>query len=436
MKKAGTPTIFILISLLLVPYLKGQQQQPDIRDRIVRQGLQKIRLAIPDFASSDATASNILAAKNLHQVIWDDLEFSGLFQLIEQSYYRYVGETNPENINFEDWASIGAEALLIGNAAIEQGKIVMEGRLFHIKSKQMMVGKRYRAEPENLRMIAHTFADEIILSYTGQRGIANTQIVFTSDRSGSKEIYIMDYDGHNQRKITELKSYSIFPDISPDGNSIVFTSYFRGYPDLHLLNRKGGKLIQLTAKQGLNTTPDWSPDGKKLVFTSSRDGNAELYIINRNGGNPYRLTRNHCIDTSPCWSSTGREIAFTSDKSGTPQIYIIDAEGTNLRRVTHQGNYNDCADWSNDGLKIAYASRVGGIFDIFLINLLDKSLHRVTINSGSNESPSWAIDSRHLAFASNRSGKYQIYISIADGSQQKQITHHGNNYFPCWAGWK
>jgi TolB protein len=436
MKKAGTPTIFILISLLLVPYLKGQQQQPDIRDRIVRQGLQKIRLAIPDFASSDATASNILAAKNLHQVIWDDLEFSGLFQLIEQSYYRYVGETNPEKINFEDWSSIGAEALLIGNAAIEQGKIVMEARLFHIKSKQMMVGKRYRAEPENLRMIAHTFADEIVLSYTGQRGIANTQIVFTSDRSGSKEIFIMDYDGHNQRKITELKSYSIFPDISPDGNSIVFTSYFRGYPDLHLLNRKGGKLIQLTAKQGLNTTPDWSPDGKKLVFTSSRDGNAELYIIDRNGSNPYRLTRNHCIDTSPCWSSTGREIAFTSDKSGTPQIYIIDAEGTNLRRVTHQGNYNDCADWSNDGLKIAYASRVGGIFDIFLINLLDKSLHRVTINSGSNESPSWAIDSRHLAFASNRSGKYQIYISIADGSQQKQITHHGNNYFPCWAGWK
>lgn len=428
--------ISIFIALYSVPQLGGQQQQPDIRDRIIREGIQKIRLAIPDFSPSKATASNILAAKDLHQVIWEDLDFSGIFCLIDRSYYRYIGGLNPEKINFEDWAAIGAQSLLLGKAANENGKLVLEGRLYHVKSGQMIVGKRYRAETDQLRMLAHTLADEIVLNYTGQKGIANTQIIFTSNRSGDKELYIMDYDGYNQHKITEFKSYSIFPDISPDGNSIAFTSYFRGYPDLYLLSRSGGRLKQLTSRQGLNTTPDWSPDGKKIIFTSSRDGNAEIYIINSDGSNAYRLTRNHCIDTSPSWSPTGREIAFTSDRSGTPQIYIIDAEGTNPRRVTNQGNYNDSASWSKDGLKIAYASRIGIAFDIFITNLQDSSLHRVTIDSGSNESPSWAPDSRHITFASNRTGRYQIYIASADGTQQKQITRQANNYFPCWASWK
>ena len=424
--------IFFCWSTLFYP----QQQIPDIRGKIYGKGGVRIKLALPDFRPKESSETTISAAQNFHQVLWDDLQFSGIFQMVKKEYYSLISPLDESRINFEDWASIGAEALLVGNISCQEDKLIVEGRLFDVKTGQMMIGKRYRSEADQSRLIAHTLADEIVRTYTGQKGVATTQIVFVSDREGTKEIYLMDYDGYNQRRITYFQSINLFPAISPDGEAIAFTSYLEENPDLYLLSRHGGKIVRLMANLGMSTTPDWSLDGRKLLFTSSRDGNAEIYMVKADGSDVVRLTRNHTIDTSPCWSPTGRQIAFTSDRSGSPQIYIMDAEGTNITRLTYQGSYNDTASWSPDGLEIAYASRVGGIFDIFVINLTTKELRRLTINSGSNESPCWSPDGRHLVFSSNRSGSYQIYTVEPDGSNQKRLTTRGNNISPRWSRWR
>jgi len=412
-----------------------QQQVPDIRGKIYGKGGVRINIALPDFRPKERSESTISAAQKLHQVIWDDLQFSGIFQVVKKEYYSLIPPLDEKRINFEDWASIGAEALLEGNVICEEEKLIVESRLFDVKTGKMMLGKRYRSEADQHRLIAHTLADEIFRTYTGQKGVANTQIVFVSDKEGDKEIYMMDYDGHSQRRITYFQSINLFPAISPDGDAIAFTSYLEQNPDLYLLRRQGGNIVRLMANLGMSTTPDWSPDGKRLLFTSSRDGNAEIYMVKADGSDLVRLTRHHSIDTSPCWSPTSRQIAFTSDRGGTPQIYIMDAEGTNITRLTRQGSYNDTPSWSPDGLEIAYASRVGGTFDIFVINLTTKELRRLTINSGSNENPCWSPDGRHLVFSSNRSGSYHIYTMDPDGSNQKQLTTRGNNTSPRWSRW-
>jgi len=412
-----------------------QQQIPDIRGKIYGKGGVRIKIALPDFHPEESSETTISAAQKVHQVLWDDLQFSGIFQIVKKEYYSLISPLDENRINFEDWASIGAEALLAGNVSCQEDKLIVEGRLFDVKTGQQMIGKRYRSETDQHRLIAHTLADEIVRTYTGQKGVATTQIVFVSDREGSKEVYLMDYDGDSQRRITYFQSINLFPAISPDGETIAFTSYLEQNPDLYLLRRHGGKIVRLMADLGMSTTPDWSPDGKRLLFTSSRDGNAEIYMVKADGSSVVRLTRNHSIETSPCWSPTGRQIAFTSDRSGTPQIYIMDAEGTNITRLTRQGNYNDTPSWSPNGLEIAYASRVGGIFDIFVINLTTREMRRLTIDSGSNESPCWSPDGRHIVFSSNRSGSYQIYTMDPDGSNQKRLTTRGNNSSPRWSLW-
>jgi len=418
-------------------FLYPQQQIPDIRGKIYGKGGVRIKIALPDFRPQESSVTTISAAQKVHQVLWDDLQFSGIFQMVKKEYYSLISSINEETrINFEDWASIGAEALLVGNVSCLEEKLIVEGRLFDVKTGKMMIGKRYRSEADEHRLIAHTLADEIVRTYTGQKGVANTQIVFVSDREETKEIYLMDYDGYNQRRITYFQSLNLFPAISPDGEAIAFTSYLEENPDLYILGRHGGKIVRLIADLGMSTTPDWSPDGKRLLFTSSRDGNAEIYMAKADGSEVIRLTRNHSIDTSPCWSPTGRQIAFTSDRSGTPQIYIMDAEGTNNTRLTRQGSYNDTPSWSPDGLEIAYASRVGGIFDIFVINLTSKEVRWLTINNGSNENPCWSPGGRHLVFSSNRSGSYQIYTMYPDGSNQKRLTTRGNNTSPRWSRWR
>ena len=89
---------------------------------------------------------------------------------------------------------------------------MLEGRLVDLKSGQAIVGKRYRSQFNLARRVGHTFADEIVLFFTGRRGVALTTIAFYSDRDGgAKEIFLMDADGANQRRITGHKSISMSP---------------------------------------------------------------------------------------------------------------------------------------------------------------------------------------------------------------------------------
>ena len=132
-----------------------------------------------------------------------------------------------------------------------------------------------------------------------------------------KEVYISDYDGENQRRITVNRVLNITPKWSPDGRSIAYTSYARGFPTIFISLIYEGRRIEPSTPGTQNWLPVWSPDGTKIVFTSNRDGNPELYVMNRDGSNVHRLTNNPAIDTTPTWSPTGTQIAFTSDRSGS-----------------------------------------------------------------------------------------------------------------------
>lgn len=447
-----SPLSFVLVALVLSPAaasrLAGQDEQaPPAEDshtyEVPRGVRASVRLAFP--ASTVATSSDLgPVAGESEQTLRDDLGASDVVAVQGPEQLSVLQLTGDPPRDYELYRSVGNEVLLQVDYKSEGDILVLEGRLFDLKSGEPILGKRYRGEREAGRRIAHTFADEIIQYFSGRRGISLTSIAFYSDRTGAepnqiKEIFIMDYDGRNQRPVTAHKTISLSPAWSPSGDAIAYTSFFSGRPGLYLVQLPSGNKKGIVTDGSLNVNPSFSPDGSRIAFTRSvGDGNPEIFVCDRDGGNLRQLTNSRGIDTSPAWSPNGRDIAFTSSRGGTPQIYAMDAEGANLRRITFEGSYNDGADWHPDGTKIIYSSRTGNRFDVVMADVVTHETRRLTAGPASNESPTFSPDGKRIVFArtlGNGAGRTQVFVMDADGGNLRQLTSQGNNWAPAWSGY-
>lgn len=425
--------LLVFISLWLgLSSLLFSQQEVYIT---LKEGVPAISLALPNLIARSPSVKARDAAAELYQVLSADLIYSRIFSLLPRKYYDYIRPLDPNNIFFKDWESIQANILFVGEISDGEGEdIVFEGKLYDIKGARFISGKRYQV-PKNLyRLAAHRMADEIVKTLSGEKPIFTSKIVFVSDRDGNDELYMMDYDGQNQARLTFNTLRDYMPSWSPDGKTIAYTSYKNLNAGLYLLNLEAGKVTAVSTR-GTNFSPSFSPDGKKLAFCSTMDGNTEIYLANSDGNNIRRLTFNEAIDASPSWSPTSREIAFVSDRSGQgqPQVYIMDAEGSNVRRISFGGSYHDAPAWSPTGDRIVYVSRVENIFDLYVLNLRNNQIIKLTESNARNESPSWSSDGRHIVFSSNLSGSLQLYAIDYDGANLRRLTSQGNNKLPDWS---
>jgi TolB protein len=404
------------------------------------------RYAVPDFISASEDADTSAAARTIAQVLWDDLAFEREFYLIPRDTYRTIpAARSVSEVPLDRWRELGADGLLIGSVQRADAGLTVDVRLINVSTRQVVFSKQYSGPATNPRLFAHTIADEVHQQQRGLQGVARTRLTFSSDRDGErvggsiadrsvKEIYIADYDGANQRRVTVSRGLNITPVWTPDARGIAYTSYRRGFPDIVVSMIYQGTLETPGGDAAAsNWLPAYSPDGTRICFTSSRDGNSELYVMNRDGTGVRRLTNNPAIDTTPTWSPTGTQIAFTSDRSGSPQVWVVGADGLNARQLTRE-SYCDRAAWSPPPFnEIAYSSRTGNAFDLKIMDLASGAVRQLTFGEGSNESPSYSPNGRHLAFTSTRSGRTQLYTVARDGRGLRQITRTGNNFTPNWS---
>ncbi len=181
------------------------------------------------------------------------------------------------------------------------------------------------------------------------------QIVFTSRRDGNLEIYMMDSDGTNQKRLTAVQGDDLFPAWSPDGTKIAFVSNRNGgFVQIHVMDADGKNPIRLT--DGLwETHPEWSPDGQQIAFTSWRDDwNYDIYVIGANRQGLKRVTHDLAYKARPSFSPDGGRIAYMSLHGGFFHIYVVGADGTNRKRITHNEEHHGDPAWSPDGQTIAY----------------------------------------------------------------------------------
>ncbi|MCX6559569.1 MAG: Tol-Pal system beta propeller repeat protein TolB [Candidatus Aminicenantes bacterium] len=425
--------LFGLIAFLLAAAGSAAAQQEVVLT--IRDGQPAISFALPPFAAS---AQARAAADEIHGILEADLKYTRVFALLPKSYYAYIQTQSLRTIRFEDWQSINAAVLFTGEVSLgSNGDLVLERNFYDVKSKrQILPGKRYQAKPADLRFLAHRMADEIMKSY-GEKPLFTSKIAFVSDRDGNDELYMMDYDGANQTRLTFNKVLDYSPAWASDASRLAYTSYQNLVAGLYILDVYEGKRTTVSIRGG-NFTPTWSPDGKKLAFGSSMDGNQEIYAADVESGPTRvgkikRLTFSPASDISPTWSPNGREIAFTSDRGGTPQIYLMDAEGGNIRRLSFGANYHDSPAWSPNGDQIVYVARVDNVFDLYIYNIRTRAIQKLTESNARNESPSWSPDGRHVVFTSNMKGGTQVWAIDVDGANLRPLTAKGQNKLADWS---
>jgi len=433
--------VLVVLSQLALPGVwpvapppPARAQAVDVFLNVTGGGARKLNIAIPEFTVTsgvDPTGGGKLLAT----VAGADLTFSGLFSVVAAT--GAIPANNPAALrqSWTEFAAAGAHAGLHGLLALRGDRAEVEMRLYDLTSPDhRLIGtKKFELPVSQLRRLGHKVADEVVLQFTGEPGIADTKIAYVVGSVGSvKEIVMADYDGAASTPVTRNGSINLSPVWSPDARSLAFTSFKQGYPDLYRafpFERRPEQSV--AAFQGVNIAPAFSPDGRSLAMTLSKDGNPEIYVLTLASGAMRRLTRHAGIDSEPSWSPNGRQLAFLSDRAGSPNIYVMDAEGTNVRQIT-SGGFHTQPRWSPRGDTIAYTQRAGS-HDIWVVDVDGSNPRRLT-NGGDNQSPTWAPSGRHLAFQSSRLGRWQIFAMLADGTAAAPITRGGTeSTSPSWS---
>ncbi len=410
-----------------------------------------IRMAAADFKPATGDAQTAPLNTVFNQTLWNDLDNAGIFEMVAKSFYPLQTPGTPAEIKLDAWGNPppNASMVVFGNLGVTGGKIDVQGWLFDAKNttSPQVLGKQYKedANAQNTRLIAHRFADEIIFRLGGGiPGIAETRIYFVSSRTGSKELYSMDYDGAGQQQLTHLRSIAVSPRVSPDNSRVAFSGLVidsQRNPSWQILmySLDLGRIINFSHFGGGNFSPAWSSDNTRLAFSSSMSGDPEIYTVGANGGSAKRMTSSRGSDVAPVWNpKTNGQIAWVSGRNGLPQIFVMDADGSNVQQMTTEG-YAVSPSWSPNGQFLAfswirhYGPGAPGGQDIYIMDVASRQFVQLTHDARVNDFPSWSPDGRHLVFQSNRSGSDQIWMMLADGTHQQQLTREGKNTQPNWS---
>jgi len=436
-------------------------QQSDVVIKL--EGGNRPAIAVPDLRGSGA-AQPLMNAFN--ETLYNDLDASGLFKMVPKTMYPLQVPQQPPDFReqpppqparpgqqprngggawLSDWSSppVSANYLAFGYTAVQNNVLVLYGWLFNVGqatvSQAQVLDKRYYGSPDEAgaRKTAHEFAADII-AQMGGTSLLGTKIYFVSNRTGHKEIWVMDPDGSNQRQISRFNSLSIMPAVSPDGAKVAFTSFARGNPAIFILSTDTGRRLPFYNQvASMNATPDFTPDGKQLLYSSTASGRAQIYSANIDGSNLRRISNTSALEVEPKVNpKTGTDLVFVSGRSGPQQIYRMNMDGADVQRLSNGEGEASNPCWHPNGQLMAFAWTRGfatGNFNIFVMDVASRNFNQLTYGAGRNENPTWAPDGRRLAFMSTRSGSEQIWTMLADGTQLKQLTTAGKNGTPVWA---
>jgi len=261
-----------------------------------------------------------------------------------------------------------------------------------------------------------------------------SKIAFTSTRDGNSEIYIVDADGRNLKRLTNHPAVDQLPRWSPDGQTLVFESNRDGNTEIYRIGREAGEPQRLTDSPYADRFPVWSPDGKRVAFYRDIARNWEVFVMKSDGSDQRNLTNHRERDGVPFWHPDGQRIGFHSTRDGRFQLYTMNVDGSEQRNLSNNKFHEDLASWSHDGSRVVFFSNQvepdnAEAQEIFVRDLESGATIQLSSDDtvgavGEFAPPSWAPDGKSILFyAKGKGGTFwRIYSIGVDGKNLEQLT--------------
>ena len=268
-------------------------------------------------------------------------------------------------------------------------------------------------------------------------------LVLTSDRDGDPEILVRTPDGRT-RQLTRNSVSDYGAVWSPDGTRLAFVrgSEEGGGDDIWVMDADGRNQRRLTEPAvtadgvpALDMAPTWSPDGTRIAFASSRDGTEmKIYVMDADGGNQVRLSDSapFVTDHTPAFSPDGEHIVFASTRAGADntEIYRMRADGTDVRRLTRTraGAEDSAPEYSPDGSRILFSSTRGGAaHDLWTMTANGTDARPLGGEPGLTDDVfgRWTADGRQVVFqtfGTEEPFRDSVWIVDADGRDRRRIS--------------
>jgi Tol biopolymer transport system component len=258
-------------------------------------------------------------------------------------------------------------------------------------------------------------------------------IAFISDRADGEQIYLMDADGENERRLTDFENANLSDlDWSPDGNFIAYVNTIGANSDIYVLNVERLTSRRLTTHTGSDYNPAWSPDGSKIAYTTTRDGPPDVWVMTTRGANIRNITNDSRWEIAVGWTPRG-SLAFVPNSGANLQIWTGDEDTPILFERSDDIVLHSITDfrWSPDSeyltLQTDFGAYIVNIGGTNLVQIADRDNYMYGC------APSWSPDGQQIVFASNRIENPEIYLVDADGDNAHRLTDTpSSNFCPVW----
>ncbi len=239
-------------------------------------------------------------------------------------------------------------------------------------------------------------------------------------QSGIWSINVIGSDGSGRRKIfDEGKSVSW----SPDGRRLAFESERDGSANIYVIDLNGENLKRLTDGAARFAQPAWSPTGERIALSSDRDGNQEIYTMTTEGLDMVRLTKDGARDFSPFWSRDGHRVVFYRDRGdGMDQVFELAVADRRETQITNDDGNNIYPSFLPDG-QIAYHSRRKNSQDRLLCVNAEGKLTREIALPTKSFFARWSPDGRRIAMIGGAWPKSAIYLMNDDGTGVRKLVN-------------
>lgn len=290
------------------------------------------------------------------------------------------------------------------------------------------------------------------------------RVVFTSDRGGDSDLWLVAPDGSGLQQLTDAEHADWRGDWSPDGSTIVFASQRAAFGDdgyigdtagglqpygLYLVTVEGGSTTHLLggwedrdafgvrgSGRAFNNSPVWSPDGTRVAFTSDAAGEQSLYVMEAVAGSEVQQVTDPSLEVYyPTWSPDGTRIAVSgrTDPEGALDLLVVGIDGSGAEALADDGANARMPAWSPDGSAIVFVSDRDSAGDLHLLDVASGEISELLASEDELRNPSWSPDGQWLVFESRTDEGTEIDLVRADGTDRLRLTDDpARDGFPDW----